>query len=48
MMELEYIRDYVMYTAIFGMFSFIWSGGHRRIPEKTGVSIWELLLELRC
>ncbi|MCM3378946.1 hypothetical protein MKZ27_07775 [Bacillus sp. FSL R5-0394] len=34
MMELEYIRDYVMYTAIFGMFSFIWFGWAQENPRK--------------
>lgn len=47
MMEPEYIRDYTMYTAIFGMFSFIWFGWARRIPESIGASILGLFLDLR-
>src|SRR5690625_3076030 len=35
MMELEYIRDYTMYTAIFGMFSFIWFGWAQENPKKS-------------
>lgn len=34
-MELEYIRDYAMYTAIFGMFSFIWFGWAQENPRKS-------------
>jgi len=33
-MELEYIRDYAMYTAIFGMFSFVWFGWAQENPGK--------------
>lgn len=33
-MELEYIRDYAMYTAIFGMFSFVWFGWAQENPRK--------------
>ncbi|WP_246197198.1 hypothetical protein [Cytobacillus depressus] len=33
-MELEYIRDYVMYIAIFGMFSFVWFGWAQEKPRK--------------
>lgn len=34
-MEMEYIRDYVMYTAIFGMFSFAWFGWAQEKPRKS-------------
>ncbi len=33
-METEYIRDYVMYSAIFGMFSFVWFGWSQENPRK--------------
>jgi|SRR5690625_768613 len=33
-MELEYIRDYTMYAAVFGMFSFIWFGWAQEDPRK--------------
>lgn len=33
-MELEYIRDYAMYAAIFGMFSFVWFGWAQENPRK--------------
>jgi len=33
-MELEYIRDYTMYTAIFGMFSLVWFGWAQENPRK--------------
>lgn len=33
-MEPEYIRDYAMYTAIFGMFSFVWFGWAQENPRK--------------
>lgn len=33
-MELEYIRDYTMYAAIFGMFSFVWFGWAQENPRK--------------
>src|SRR5690625_2384173 len=33
-MEPEYIRDYAMYIAIFGMFSFIWFGWAQENPRK--------------
>jgi|SRR5690625_4652489 len=35
MMEPEYIRDYVMYMAIFGMFSFTWFGWAQENPRKS-------------
>lgn len=47
-MELEYIRDYTMYTAIFGMFSLVWFGWAQENPRKHCVSILGLLPELRC
>src|SRR5690625_1177369 len=34
MMELEYIRDYAMYVAIFGFFSFVWFGWAQENPRK--------------
>src|SRR5699024_4837513 len=34
-MEFEYIRDYTMYTAIFGMFSFVWFGWAQENPKKS-------------
>lgn len=33
-MELEYIRDYAMYTAIFGMFSLSWFGWAQERPRE--------------
>jgi len=33
-MELEYIRDYAMYTAVFGMFSVVWFGWAQENPRK--------------
>lgn len=33
-MESEFIRDYVMYTAIFGMFSFVWFGWAQEDPRE--------------
>ncbi len=33
-MELEYLRDYTMYAAIFGMFSFVWFGWAQENPRK--------------
>jgi len=33
-MEPEYIRDYAMYTAIFGMFSIVWFGWAQENPRK--------------
>lgn len=32
---MEYIRDYAMYTAIFGMFSFSWFGWAQENPRKS-------------
>ncbi|MFB5660949.1 hypothetical protein [Alteribacillus sp. HJP-4] len=34
-MEVEYIRDYAMYTGIFGMFSFMWFGWAQENPRKS-------------
>ncbi len=33
-MELEYIRDYTMYMAIFGMFSMVWFGWAQENPRQ--------------
>lgn len=32
---MDYIRDYTMYTAIFGLFSFIWFGWAQENPRKS-------------
>lgn len=34
-MEIEYIRDYAMYTAIFGVMSFVWFGWAQEAPRKS-------------
>lgn len=33
-MEIEYIRDFTMYTAIFGIMSFVWFGWAQEAPRK--------------
>lgn len=33
-MKLEYIRDYAMYTAVFGMFSLVWFGWAQENPKQ--------------
>ncbi|GIP38209.1 hypothetical protein J31TS4_14890 [Paenibacillus sp. J31TS4] len=33
-METDYIRDYAMYAAIFGMFSFVWFGWAQEKPRE--------------
>lgn len=34
-MEIEYIRDYAMYAAIFGIMSFVWFGWAQEAPRKS-------------
>lgn len=34
-MEIEYIRDYTMYAAIFGIMSFVWFGWAQEAPRKS-------------
>ena len=34
-MEIEYIRDFTMYTAIFGIMSFVWFGWAQEAPRKS-------------
>ncbi|SDK49511.1 hypothetical protein [Lacicoccus qingdaonensis] len=34
-MEIDYIRDFTMYTAIFGIMSFAWFGWAQEAPKKS-------------
>lgn len=34
-MEIDYIRDFAMYTAIFGIMSFVWFGWAQEAPRKS-------------
>lgn len=34
-MEIDYIRDFAMYTAIFGIMSFVWFGWAQEAPKKS-------------